>query len=247
MLLLRSILFYLGLVAATLIFVPLSLILFSLPISYRFRVVAKWAVFNLWWLKLTCKLHHEVEGLENIPDGAAIIMCKHQSVWETLALQQIFPPQVWVLKRELLWIPIYGWGLAAMQPIAIDRESGIRSLHQLVNVGCQRLVQGLWVVIFPEGTRVAPGERKKYHPGGGMLAEKSGYPIIPVVHNAGKFWPKNSLKKWPGCIRMVIGPAIETTGNSANEITRKVEDWIESTAQELEKNIKNNKTTENME
>ncbi len=243
MILLRSILFYLGLGAATLIFVPLSLILFPLPISYRFRVIAKWAVFNLWWLKLTCKLHHEVEGLENIPDDVAIIMCKHQSAWETLALQQIFPPQVWVVKRELLWIPIYGWGLAAMQPIVIDRKFGIRSLHQLVNVGCQRLAQGLWVVVFPEGSRVAPGERMKYHPGGGMLAEKSRYPIIPVAHNSGYFWPKNSLKKWPGCIQMVIGPAIETTGKSASEITQKVEDWIESTVQELPK-PENKNTTE---
>lgn len=182
---------------------------------------------------MTCGLSHEVSGLENIPDEAAIIMCKHQSAWETLALQLIFPPQVWILKRELLWIPIYGWGLAAMNPIAIDRSSKMRALKQIVRQGCERLQQGLWVVIFPEGTRVAPGEKGKYQPGGGMLAEKSNFPIVPIAHNSGYFWPKNSFRKWPGSIRMVIGPTINPQGKSASEITKQVEAWIESAVSEL--------------
>ena len=153
MLLARSLLFYLGLVVATLIFVPLCLIILPLPLAWRFRVASRWAIFNLWWLRVTCGLGHEVRGLENIPPGPCIILCKHQSAWETLALQRVFPAQVWVLKRELLWIPIYGWGLASMSPIAIDRGAGMRALHQIVRQGTARLQSGLWVVVFPEGTR----------------------------------------------------------------------------------------------
>ena len=160
-------------------------------------------------------------------------MCKHQSAWETFVLQQIFPAQAWILKRELLWIPIYGLGLATLQPIAIDRGSAVKSLRQIVKQGCERLAQGIWVVIFPEGLRVAPGERTKYLPGGGLLAEKSGFPIVPIAHNSGYFWPCNSLIKKPGTINMIIGPLIETEGKSANDITAEVEEWIESTIEKL--------------
>lgn len=233
MIFLRSVLFYIGLTLATFIFVPLSILLIPLSFPTRFNIISRWAVFNLWWLKITCGVSYEVEGLENIPDEAAIIMCKHQSAWETLALQQFFPPQVWILKRELLWIPIYGWGLAAMNPIAIDRASGMRALKQIVKQGCERLEQGLWVVIFPEGTRVAPGDKQKYQPGGGMLAHKSEYPIVPIAHNSGYCWPKNSFRKWPGSIKMIIGPVIDPKGKSANEITQEVEQWIEATVVEL--------------
>ena len=233
MVVLRSTLFFLGMVLATLVFVPLSILLLPFPFPLRFKIISKWAVVNLWWLTITCGIRYEVEGLENIPDQAAIIMCKHQSAWETLILQQLFPPQVWILKRELLWIPIYGWGLAAMNPIAIDRSAGVRALKQIVRQGCERLAAGLWVVIFPEGTRVAPGQRKKYQPGGAMLAEKSGYPIVPIAHNSGYFWPRNSFRKWPGTIKMVIGPVIDPAGKSATEITREVEHWIESTVTQL--------------
>ena len=234
MLWLRSLLFYVGMALLTLIFVLLSMLMYPLPFKLRFRVVSQWAVINLQWLKICCDLGHEVEGLENIPaEGPAIIMCKHQSAWETLALQRIFPPQVWILKRELLWIPIYGWGLAAMDPIAIDRGSASKALRQIVDKGCKRLAQGLWVVIFPEGTRTPAGERHKYQPGGGMLASKSEYPVIPVAHNSGYFWPRNSIKKMPGTITMVIGPAISTSSKSAKEITRECEEWIESTVERL--------------
>ena len=171
--------------------------------------------------------------MENIIDQPAIIMCKHQSTWETLVIQLLFPPQVWILKRELLWIPIYGWGLATMRPIAIDRSLGVRSLRQIVRQGVERLNSGLWVVVFPEGTRIAPGERQKYHPGGGMLAEKSGCPVIPIAHNAGYLWPRNSFLKWSGTIRMVIGAPVQTRGKKAAQITREVEEWIETTVAAL--------------
>lgn len=168
-----------------------------------------------------------------MPTGPAIVMCKHQSAWETLALQIIFPAQVWVLKRELLWIPIYGWGLAAMQPIAIDRGSAVRAFRQIVAQGVERLRRGLWVIIYPEGTRVAPGERRQYLPGGGLLAEKSGCPIVPVAHNAGKFWPRNSIIKKPGTIQLIIGPQIQSTGKKAATIMQEVEAWIEDTVAAL--------------
>ncbi|MEX2523961.1 MAG: lysophospholipid acyltransferase family protein [Gammaproteobacteria bacterium] len=233
MVLLRSLLFYAGLVLATLVFAPLSLILLAVPFRLRFRIMSQWSVFNLWWLGVTCGLRHDVTGIENIPDGPCIIMCKHQSAWETLALQLIFPAQVWVLKKELLWIPIYGWALATMEPIAIDRASGMRALRQIVDKGKPRLDKGLCVVIFPEGTRTAPGQRRKYQPGGGMLASQSGYPVVPVAHNSGCFWPRHSLKKWPGTIRMVIGPPVDPKGRTAAQITREVEDWIETTVASL--------------
>ncbi len=233
--LLRSLLFYAGLITSTIIIVPCCLLIYPLPFPKRYYVVTRWTVFNLWWLKLTCNLYYTVEGKENIPEQASIIMCKHQSAWETLAIQLIFPTQVWILKRELLWLPVYGWGLASMQPIAIDRGAAIKSFRQIVKQGCERLAQGLWVVIFPEGTRVAPGQTRKYLPGGGMLAEKSGALIIPVAHNAGYFWPRNSISKKPGTIKMVIGPAIDPKGKTAIAITREVEEWIEHTVSTLPK------------
>ena len=233
MLLCRALLFYMGMILATLIVSPVSIIIYPLPFKLRYAFVSHWAAFNIWWLKVTCGLTHSVEGLENIPGSPAIIMCKHQSAWETFVLQQIFPAQAWILKRELLWIPIYGLGLATLQPIAIDRGSAVKSLRQIVKQGCERLAQGIWVVIFPEGLRVAPGERTKYLPGGGLLAEKSGFPIVPIAHNSGYFWPCNSLIKKPGTINMIIGPLIETEGKSANDITAEVEEWIESTIEKL--------------
>lgn len=233
MLYLRSFFFYVGQILSTLIFAPIGVFAFPLNFKTRYYLISRWTVFNLWWLKLCCGVQYKIEGMENIPAQAGIVMCKHQSAWETLALQLIFVPQVWVLKRELLKIPIYGWGLASMQPIAIDRGSAIKSFRQIVEQGRQRLEQNLWVIIFPEGTRVAPGEKGKYLPGGALLAEKTGAKIIPVAHNAGYLWPRNSMIKKPGVITMVIGPAIESTGKSASQITTEVENWIENTVQSL--------------
>ena len=233
MLLARALIFYAGLGISTLLVAPVSLLIYPVPFQYRYAFITFWTRFNLWWLRITCNLRHEVTGRENIPDGPAIIMCKHQSAFETLALQIIFPAQTWVLKRELLHIPIYGWALASLDPIAIDRGSAVKSFRQIVDQGCKKLADNIWVVIYPEGTRVAPGQRRKYLPGGGLLAEKSGYPVVPVSHNSGYFWPRNSLIKKPGKIEIVIGPAIQSKGKSATEITSEVENWIEQTANQL--------------
>lgn len=233
MLRLRSLVFYTGMVLSTIVFAVISLVILPLRFPLRFRIMSGWSSFNLFLLRLVCGLKHEVEGKENIPPGPAIILCKHQSAWETLALQRLFPPQSWVLKRELLWIPVYGWGLASLHPISIDRSSGVRALRQIVRQGQKRLEEGLWVLIFPEGTRTLPGETPTYQAGGGLLAEKSGCPVVPVAHNAGYYWPRNSLDKKPGTIRLIIGPPIQPQGKTAQEITREAERWIEETVAKL--------------
>jgi len=174
-----------------------------------------------------------VEGLEHIPHRTAIIFSKHQSAWETIAVQKIFPPMVFILKRELLRLPFFGWALATCEPISINRGLKKQALRQLVDQGLQRLKKGVWVVVFPEGTRVAPGQKMKYSGGGALLAHKSGCPVIPVAHNAGEFWPRNSFLKYPGVIQMRIGPLIDSKGKSASEINREAEAWIESQMEEI--------------
>lgn len=233
MLIFRAILFYLGMSVLTIIVVALSPLTFPFSQRLRARYFSLWARFVLWWLKLTCNLRFHVEGIENIPDGTALILAKHQSAWETIAMQTIFPPQTWVLKRNLLLIPFFGWGLAMTRPVAIDRSAGKKALKQVINQGTDRLRRGLWVVIFPEGTRTAPGQQKRYAIGGAMLAQKSGYPVVPVCHNAGEFWPKQGFVKKPGEITLVIGEPFDPAGMKANEINSQVEEWIESTYQRI--------------
>jgi 1-acyl-sn-glycerol-3-phosphate acyltransferase len=224
-----SALYALGMVVSTLVIGPLSLLTFPLPLRARFAFISQWARFNLWWLERTCGLRFEVEGREHIPAHPTVVMCKHQSAWETLALQTLFRPQAWVLKRELLWIPLFGWGLALLRPIAIDRRAGRRAIEQVVRQGIERLQGGVWVVVFPEGTRVAPGTRGRYHIGGALLAERANAAVLPVAHNAGEFWPRRSFLKRPGTIRMVIGPPVPAAGRSAPAILQEVESWIEGT------------------
>ncbi|NIR29726.1 MAG: 1-acyl-sn-glycerol-3-phosphate acyltransferase [Gammaproteobacteria bacterium] len=233
MLFLRSLLFSLGLLVTTLVFAPLALLMRPLPYRSRYRTITRWTHINLWWLEKTCRIHQRVEGRENIPDTPSIVLCKHESAWETLALQRVFSPQVWVLKRELLWIPLLGWGLAALKPIAIDRKSGPRAVRQVIEQGRGRLRDGCWVVIFPEGTRVRPGERRPYRIGGAMLAQRTGFAVVPVAHNSGDYWPRRGFIKRPGTIRTIIGPTIESTGRSAAEVNRLAEDWIESTVMRI--------------
>jgi 1-acyl-sn-glycerol-3-phosphate acyltransferase len=177
--------------------------------------------------RVICRIRYRIEG-EAVPgSGPYIVMAKHQSAWETLAFQLIFPPQVHVLKRELLWIPFFGWGLAAMSPIAIDRSRGAAALRAMARVGRERLAQGFWIVVFPEGTRVAPGERRRYQPGGAWLAAATGAPVVPVAHNAGRLWPRNAFFKRPGTVTVRIGPSIDSSGRDAEAINTLAEQWIE--------------------
>lgn len=230
---LRSILFYLGMSLTLLMLVPFMMLAFPLSYHSRYAVLSRWSQFVVWWLRVTCGIRYSVEGRENIPTSATIIMAKHQSAWETFGLQAIFPPQTWVLKRSLLWIPVFGWGLALLQAIAIDRSAGREALKQVIEQGTDRLKRGIWVVIFPEGTRAAPGTRRKYNIGGAMLAAKSGFPVVPVAHNAGEFWSRNSFLKYPGEIKVVIGPVIHPADLGAGEINRQAEEWIETTMERI--------------
>ena len=182
----------------------------------------------MFWLRVTCKIHHQVQGFDHLMTGPAVILSKHQSAWETIAFQAIFPPQAWALKREALWIPFFGWGLAATRPIAINRATRIRALDQLLEQGKKRLTEGRWVVIFPEGTRMAPGVRGRYSPGGAALAVRSGTPVVPVAHNAGLFWGRRRFIKQPGTVQVCIGPAIQTQGRKPRAVNQEVEEWIEN-------------------
>jgi 1-acyl-sn-glycerol-3-phosphate acyltransferase len=232
---LRSLLFNVVMLVSVLIYAPLMLPTVLLPYPLRYRIVSQWARFQVFLLKTLCRLDYRVEGLEHLPPGASIILSKHQSAWETIAFQQIFPAQTWVLKRELMWIPLFGWALALTRPIAIDRGAGRRAVEEVVTQGRERLQSGIWVVVFPEGTRVAPGTRKRYAMGGAILAAETGYPVVPVAHNAGSFWLRRGFMKKPGTVRVVIGPTINPRGRKPEEIIKQTEEWIENRMVELER------------
>ena len=212
------------------------LILLSVPFSFSiaYKVSALWCRLVLWMTKVFCGLSYEVEGLEHInKNEAVIVLSNHQSAWETLALRHILPTQVVLLKRSLVMLPIWGWALGTLKSIVIDRENQRAALRVLLEKGTAYLNQGLWVIIFPEGTRTAAGEIRKFSAGGAMLAQKTGYPVIPVAHNAGDFWPRYSFLKYPGVIRVKIGPVIETKGRKATEINAEAENWIAQAIKEM--------------
>jgi len=240
---LRSSLFFGGMVVSILVFWPVSMVAWVLPIVQRMRVIGAWAWFINRWLGTTCGLRYEVSGLENLPQQPGVILSKHQSAWETIVFQVIFPPQTWALKREALWIPFFGWGLAATDPIAINRSTRVRALDQLCEQGKIKLAEGRWVVIFPEGTRIPPGEQGRYFPGGAMLAVRAGVPVIPVAHNAGQFWGRRSFLKYPGTITVRVGPAIDTRNAKAREVNKAAAAWIEDTMQDLYRNNPPSPTT----
>ncbi|MCR4303082.1 MAG: 1-acyl-sn-glycerol-3-phosphate acyltransferase, partial [Gallionella sp.] len=233
----RSLLFNAILFISVTVYALLVLPTAVLPYRLRYRLISQWARWQVFLLKVLCGLDYRVEGREHLPAGAAILMSKHQSAWETIVFQQIFPPQTWVLKHELMWIPLFGWALALMRPIAIDRGAGRKAVEQVIEQGRERLQCGIWVVVFPEGTRVAPGTRKRYALGGAVLAAETGYPIVPVAHNAGSFWPRRGFMKKHGTVRVAIGPAIDPRGQKAEEIIKQVEEWIENRMVELERGV----------
>ncbi|MFQ5935079.1 MAG: lysophospholipid acyltransferase family protein [Acidiferrobacterales bacterium] len=237
MLYLRSALFNATMGLSLLIYAPLSLLTFLLPPLARYRFITQWSRFHVWLAWHLCGLHYRVEGRERLPPGPAIIMSKHQSTWETLAFQHIFPPVTWVLKRELMRVPLFGWALALLRPIAIERGTGRRAVEQVVKQGRERLAAGLWVLVFPEGTRMPPRTRGRYKMGGAVLASATGYPVVPVAHNAGSFWRRRGFVKLPGMIRVVIGPVIESKGRTAEEINARAGEWIEATMEQLESEL----------
>jgi len=225
----RSLLFWLGFIVNTAVFGTLVVILFFTPSSFRLKIARLWSHVNNFLLKVFCGIDFTIQGKENLDVETAIILSKHQSTWETLALHSFTPYVHWVFKRELMYIPVFGWALALTDPIAINRGTGRVAIKQLITEGTKKLNDGKWMVLFPEGTRTSPGKSHKYKIGGALLAEKSGYPVIPIAHNAGEFWPRHSFIKWPGTISVVIGPAIETKGRMAEDINTEVYNWIETT------------------
>ncbi len=223
----RSFLFAIALIIVTPPYAVIALASAPLPRMTRYRIISGWSRLIVWLSRVILRIDWRVEGRENLPSRPAVILAKHQSAWETLAFQHIFPPQVHVLKRELLWIPFFGWGLALMSPIAIDRSRGVAALRSIARRGQQRLEQGFWVVVFPEGTRVRPGETRDYQPGGAWLAAASGAPVVPVAHNAGLFWPRNAFLKRPGTVTIRIGPSIDSRQRDPLTINAMAKEWIE--------------------
>ncbi len=226
--LVRSLIFAVLQTVLTIFFSAVALFSFPFSAQGRYRLITGYNHAVIWLARRVLGIRYVVEGLEHLPKQPAIILAKHQSAWETVAFLCLFPPISPVIKRELLRVPFFGWGFRLLNPIAIDRGAGREALKQIIRQGKDKLAQGFWVLVFPEGTRVAPGEKGRYGIGGSSLAVEAGAPIVPVAHNAGEVWPKNAFIKRPGTVTVRIGPAIETRGKSAAELTRAVEAWIET-------------------
>lgn len=228
-----SLLFSLGMIISVTVTATLLMALVVAPMHWRYALISAWGRMILGWLRLTCGVRYEITGLEKVPPGGAVVLAKHQSTWETFALQTFLPRPVWVVKRELLGVPFFGWGLLLMHAIPIDRGSGRVAMKQIIQRGKARLAQGHTVVLFPEGTRVAPGRKLRYRLGGAVLACSAGVPVVPVAHNAGEFWGRRVFLKRAGLVRMRIGDPIPSEGKSPEALIAEVEAWIEGQMEEL--------------
>lgn len=227
MLYLRSLAFFVGVLLFTPFFGVLVFAARPFGFAPSYRMAQAWGRWVLAWVRITCGIRHDVQGEEHIPKHPVVVLSKHQSAWETLFLLTHLPPAGWIIKKELLWLPIVGWCLYILRAIPIDRSSGRQARDQIVDHGRQRLKDGIWVVIFPEGTRVAPGKRKRYGLGGALLSVASGAEVLPVALNAGEVWGRYAFVKKPGTIQVRFGPLIPSTGKSAEELNAEVEVWIE--------------------
>jgi len=225
---LASLVFAAGQFLMTVLFAFASLLTAPLPLIWRYRFITLWCRYVIWSARALCGIRYKVEGAGNIPAGPAVYLSRHESAWETLAFSQILPPHVNVLKRELLRIPFFGWGLALLAPIAIDRSAGRAALRQMADQGRDRVARGFSVVVFPEGTRKAPGETAEFFIGGAWLACQLGVPVVPVAHDAGRCWPREALWKRPGTVQVVIGAPIPTAGRSASEVNAEAKAWIDA-------------------
>ncbi|MFA5679427.1 MAG: lysophospholipid acyltransferase family protein [Pseudomonas sp.] len=236
---LRVTLFYLLLSSSAMIWGMLMLLIGPF-LSYRTRykvVLEWWCRMAIWLTEHLVGIRYEVSGQENIPDQAGVILSNHQSTWETFFLQQIFRPQTQLIKKELLYVPFFGWAFALLKPIAINRSKARSSLQQLNRIGGERLRDGVWVLVFPEGTRVLPGQPIKFTRGGSALACANNAPVVPVAHNAGEFWPRHGWGKRPGTVQVKIGPAIYPKGQdprSIVEVNRQAEAWVQQAMREMQ-------------
>ena len=225
MLLLRSLLYFVGSIISLILISFSGLLLIFASYSTRQKYLSQWAIFCMWWLKITLNIKTNVIGRENIINSSCIIISNHQSTWETLAFQTIFPAHTWVLKRELLWLPVFGWSLALLKPIIINRGEKLNAIKKVIKQGADRLEKGISIVIYPEGTRQPYKKLGVYQNGGSAIAKKTGYSIVPVYHNAGKIWPKGSFIKKPGVITVVIGEAISQSNLKPSEVTENIRQW----------------------
>ena len=233
---LRALAFYAGYAGMTVFWATLSLLVawpLSLPRRFDF-VVGCWTRIALWWLRVTCGVGVQVRGLENLPDAPCILLVKHQSTWETLWVQTLLSPQTTLIKRELLRIPFWGWAYGLTRPIAIDRGSPSAALRQFVEQGKDRLRRGMTVTLFPEGTRLPPGERRKFQRGGAALAAAAGVPVVVIAHNAGTFWPARGFRKKPGMVQVEISAPVEAAGRKSSEINTICEEWLSDAMARIE-------------
>ncbi|MBV8404654.1 MAG: 1-acyl-sn-glycerol-3-phosphate acyltransferase [Gammaproteobacteria bacterium] len=212
--------------------IPFVIACALLPFRRRFPLARAYATVVLWVLRWSCGLSYRIEGAP-LPDGSHIALWKHSSSWETMAMMVVFPRQVWVLKRELLWIPVVGVGVMQMHSIAIDRRAGHSAVGQVIEQGKKRLQEGNWVMIYPEGTRMAIGQTRRYGVSGALLAIESGRLLVPVAHNAGYYWPRRGLLKKPGVVRVVIGPPVVAAGREVREVNEEIQAWVEATVKRL--------------
>ena len=225
MLLFRSLLYFVGSIISLILISFISLFLVFTSYHTRQKFISQWAIFCIWWLKITVNIKTKVIGQENILHSPFIIISNHQSTWETLAFQTIFPPHTWVLKRELLWLPVFGWSLALLNPIIINRGDKLNAIKKVIRQGSDRLKKGISIVIYPEGTRQPYKQLGAYQNGGSAIAKKTGHSIVPVYHNAGKLWAKGSFIKKPGEITVVIGKAISNSDLKPSEVTERIRHW----------------------
>lgn len=237
---LRSLLFTAVLLVVTPIWACICFLALPLPYSQRYYVTSRWNVFTIWLAKVVCGIRYRVKGYENLPDAPVILLCKHQSAWETIFLLCNMPrPLSFVLKKELLYIPFFGWALGALRMIPIDRKQGVKALRQVTEQGRKRLADGQWIIMFPEGTRIPVGQKGKYRGSGTKLAIDTGALVVPIAVNSGEFWPRNSFVKRPGLITVSIGKPISPEGQAQEAIMEQVETWIESEMRVISPNIYN--------
>ncbi len=228
----RSSLYYLFMVPSLIILFIVMVLISPFEYKYRAALARFWALLQMWLLKVCCGMTYEIQGAENLPSCPYIALPKHQSTWETIASNFLFRQPAWIFNKELFMIPVFGWGLYLTKSVGIDRGTPRAALNQLVAKGGALLKQGRTMVVFPEGTRVPPGESAKFEPGGSLLAVRTEIPVVPVALNAGEFWPKESFRKYPGHIKVIIGPVIESKGLKARELNEKVESWMKKTMKE---------------
>ncbi len=201
------------------------------PVSYA--LVVAWVRAVFWLMDKLCHLNFRVEGAENIPARNSVVLLKHSSAYETLVQFLLFPRQCWVVKRELLWAPFLGWATAAVRPIAIDRGAAQQAVAQVLAKGKARLEEGHWVMVFPEGTRMPPGETRRYGISGVLLAQVAGRLLVPVAHNAGDYWPRRGWRKRAGTVTFRIGPPVDPAGQDARKVNEQIQTWIEAQVAEL--------------